>query len=173
MTIYLQQGILPADPEEARLIRRRAHVYTLIGDQLYKRTFFRPLLKYLGTDEAEYALQEVHQGCYSNHVGGRMLARKILLPGIFGPLCREMLSDWIVTNGTRLETILTRSSGLLFQMDTGRQFQGRKIQEWCRGFGITQSFTFVAYPQSNGQTEVANREIVRGLKVKLDHVGDD
>ncbi|XP_042450634.1 uncharacterized protein LOC122035286 [Zingiber officinale] len=47
----------------------------------------------------------------------------------------------------------------------------RKIQAWCKGFGITQAFTSVAYPQSNGQTEVVNREIVRGLKVKLDHVG--
>ncbi|XP_042425981.1 uncharacterized protein LOC122013824 [Zingiber officinale] len=29
----------------------------------------------------------------------------------------------------------------------------------------------MAYPQSNGQTEVTNREKVWGLKVKLDHVG--
>ncbi|XP_042441319.1 uncharacterized protein LOC122026654 [Zingiber officinale] len=47
--------------------------------------------------------------------------------------------------------------------DNGRQFQGKKIQAWCKGFGITQAFTSVAYPQSNGQTEVVNREIVRGL----------
>ncbi|XP_042432636.1 uncharacterized protein K02A2.6-like [Zingiber officinale] len=55
--------------------------------------------------------------------------------------------------------------------DNGRQFQRKKIQAWCKGFGIMQTFTSVAYPQSNGQTEVVNREIVRGLKVKLDHVG--
>ena len=29
----------------------------------------------------------------------------------------------------------------------------------------------MAYPQSNGQAEVTNREIIRGLKTKLDHVG--
>ncbi|XP_074556549.1 uncharacterized protein LOC141812457 [Curcuma longa] len=27
------------------------------------------------------------------------------------------------------------------------------------------------YPQGNGQTEVMNRELVRGLKIKLDHIG--
>ncbi|XP_042404864.1 uncharacterized protein LOC121995102 [Zingiber officinale] len=55
--------------------------------------------------------------------------------------------------------------------DNGRQFQGKKIQAWCKGFGITQAFSSMVYPQSNGQTKVVNREIVRGLKVKLDHVG--
>ncbi|XP_073291018.1 uncharacterized protein [Primulina huaijiensis] len=32
---------------------------------------------------------------------------------------------------------------------------------------ITQSFTFVAYPQANGQTEVVNRIIVQALKTRL------
>ncbi|XP_042441159.1 uncharacterized protein LOC122026484 [Zingiber officinale] len=69
-------GVLPADLEEARLIRKRAYEYTLIGDQLYKLAFSIPLLKCLDMEEAEYALQEVHQGCSGNHIGGRMLARK-------------------------------------------------------------------------------------------------
>ncbi|XP_042443841.1 uncharacterized protein LOC122028934 [Zingiber officinale] len=154
MIIYLQQGVLPIDPEEARLIRKRAHVYTLIEDQLYKRAFSRSLLKCLGTEEAKYALQEVYQGCCGNHVGGRMLARKVLLVGYFWPTLQKDAQQQLVS-------------------DNGRQFQRRKIQEWCRGFGITQAFTFVAYPQSNGQTKVTNREIVQGLKVKLDHIGGD
>ncbi|XP_075478900.1 uncharacterized protein LOC142519755 [Primulina tabacum] len=32
---------------------------------------------------------------------------------------------------------------------------------------ITQSFTFVAYPQANGQIEVVNRIIVQALKTRL------
>ncbi|XP_042415306.1 uncharacterized protein LOC122004495 [Zingiber officinale] len=35
---------------------------------------------------------------------------------------------------------------------------------------LQQHFTSVAYPQSNGQAEVANREILRILRVRLDHV---
>ncbi|XP_074559962.1 CDPK-related kinase 2-like [Curcuma longa] len=53
--------------------------------------------------------------------------------------------------------------------DNGRQFQGKKIQVWCQGFNIQQAFTSVAYPQANGQAEVTNQEILRGLKTKLDH----
>ncbi|XP_042419314.1 uncharacterized protein LOC122007850 [Zingiber officinale] len=55
--------------------------------------------------------------------------------------------------------------------DNGRQFHGGKIQEWFSSYNILQAFTFVAYPQSNGQAEITNREIIRGLKTKLDHVG--
>ncbi|KAL0426208.1 UNVERIFIED_CONTAM: hypothetical protein Slati_2795600 [Sesamum latifolium] len=41
--------------------------------------------------------------------------------------------------------------------DNDRQFQGRKIQEWCQGLRIKQRFTTVAHPQANGQVEVTNR----------------
>ncbi|XP_073066043.1 uncharacterized protein [Primulina eburnea] len=44
---------------------------------------------------------------------------------------------------------------------------GREITSWCQEIKITQSFTFVAYPQSNGQTEVVNRIIVQALKTQL------
>ncbi|KAL0400183.1 UNVERIFIED_CONTAM: hypothetical protein Sradi_2361600 [Sesamum radiatum] len=44
--------------------------------------------------------------------------------------------------------------------DSGRQFQGRKIQEWCQGLRIKQRFTMVAHPQANGQVEVTNRILV-------------
>ncbi|XP_073037962.1 uncharacterized protein [Primulina eburnea] len=36
---------------------------------------------------------------------------------------------------------------------------------------ITQSFTYVAYPQANGQTEVVNRIIVQALKTRLQDKG--
>ncbi|XP_042465994.1 uncharacterized protein LOC122048498 [Zingiber officinale] len=46
-----------------------------------------------------------------------------------------------------------------------------RLKEWCGGYGIQQAFTFVAYPPSNGQAEVANREILRVLRARLDHMG--
>ncbi|KAL0405650.1 UNVERIFIED_CONTAM: hypothetical protein Slati_3878900 [Sesamum latifolium] len=48
--------------------------------------------------------------------------------------------------------------------DNGRQFQGRRIQEWCHELHIKQRFTTVAHPQSNGQVEVTNRILVQGSK---------
>ncbi|XP_042467182.1 uncharacterized protein LOC122050333 [Zingiber officinale] len=38
-------------------------------------------------------------------------------------------------------------------------------------YDIQQAFTLVTYPQSNGQAEVANREILRILRARLDHIG--
>ncbi|XP_074556807.1 uncharacterized protein LOC141812694 [Curcuma longa] len=40
--------------------------------------------------------------------------------------------------------------------DNDRQFQGKKLKEWCQRLGIQQTFTSVAYPQANGQAEVIN-----------------
>ncbi|XP_042437173.1 uncharacterized protein LOC122023153 [Zingiber officinale] len=229
VTSYLRQGILPTDPEEARLIRRQAHAYVMIGDQLYKRSFSRPLLKCLSMEEADQALREIHLGCCDNHVGGRTLSRKVLLAGYFWPtlqrdahkLVNTCLSCQRHQNLTHRPTTLLRTSIVScpfdqwgmdivgpFPMAPGQrrfllvvvdyfykwveaealaritedaviQFLwknilcrfGQRIQAWCKGFDITQAFTSVAYPQRNGQTEVINREIVRGLKVKLDHVG--
>ncbi|KAL0434724.1 UNVERIFIED_CONTAM: hypothetical protein Sradi_0180300 [Sesamum radiatum] len=56
--------------------------------------------------------------------------------------------------------------------ENGRQFQGRRIQEWCQGLRIKQRFTTVAHPQSNGQVEVTNLILVQGIKMRLERVGE-
>ncbi|XP_042441157.1 uncharacterized protein LOC122026482 [Zingiber officinale] len=246
MIRYLQQGTLPIDLEQARLVRKKAHAYTMVGYQLYKRAFSRPLLKCINIEEADQVLREMHLGCCGSHAGGRTLSRNVLLAGYFwatiqrdaqqlmntclscqkhqnlmhtptsvlktsivsfpfdqwsmnivGPfpmtsgqrrfllVAVDYFSKWVeaealarITEGSIIQflwrNILCRF-GIPYKLVSynGRQFQGQKIHAWCQGFGITQSFTFVAYPQSNGQTEVINREIVRGLKIKLEHVGGD
>ncbi|KAL0428191.1 UNVERIFIED_CONTAM: hypothetical protein Slati_2993900 [Sesamum latifolium] len=55
--------------------------------------------------------------------------------------------------------------------DNDRQFQSRRIQEWCRGLRIKQRFTSVARPQSNEQIEVTNQILVQGIKRRLERVG--
>ncbi|KAL0445601.1 UNVERIFIED_CONTAM: Gag-Pol polyprotein [Sesamum latifolium] len=55
--------------------------------------------------------------------------------------------------------------------DNRRQFQGKRLQEWCRGLHIKQRFTSVAHPQSNGQVEVTNRILVQEIKRRLEQVG--
>ncbi|XP_073137017.1 uncharacterized protein [Henckelia pumila] len=52
--------------------------------------------------------------------------------------------------------------------DNGRQFCGSKVRAWCQEMKIEQVFTFVAYPQGNGQVKVTNRTIVQALKTRLD-----
>ncbi|KAL0386316.1 UNVERIFIED_CONTAM: hypothetical protein Sradi_3025900 [Sesamum radiatum] len=56
-------------------------------------------------------------------------------------------------------------------LDNGRQFQGRRIQEWFQGLRIKQRFTTVAHPRSNGQVEVTNHILVQGIKRRLERAG--
>ncbi|XP_042437266.1 uncharacterized protein LOC122023266 [Zingiber officinale] len=178
---YLLQGTLSADPEESRLVRKQAHAYVMIGDQLYK-----------------------------SHVGGRTLARRVLLAGYFWPTLQRDAQKLVNTclscqkhqNLMHRPTALLRTSivscpfdqwsmdivgpfpiapgqkrfllvavdyfskwveaealvriteGAIIQFlwknilcrfdiphklvsDNGRQFQGQKIQAWCKGFGLT------------------------------------
>ncbi|XP_042443940.1 uncharacterized protein LOC122029047 [Zingiber officinale] len=187
MISYLQQGTLPTDLEQARLIKKKVHAFTMVGDQLYKRAFSRPLLKCISIEEADQVLREMHLGCCGSHAGGRTLANKMLLAWYFWltlqkdahQLGMDIVGPFSMALGQRRFLLIAvdyfSKFGIPHKLvsDNRRQFQGRRIQAWCLGFGIIQAFTSVAYPQSNRQTEVIYREIVRGLKVKLDNAGGD
>ena len=86
---YLKSGALPTDASASRKIKCLALHYTLLDGQLYKRSFSSPLLKCLLPSEADYALREVHEGIYGNHLGGRMLAYKILRQGYYWPIIQD------------------------------------------------------------------------------------
>ncbi|KAL2242652.1 UNVERIFIED_CONTAM: Retrovirus-related Pol polyprotein from transposon [Sesamum indicum] len=69
---YLRDGILPADPIAARRLKMRTPRFTLINEQLYKRTVEGPLLKCLDPERAEYVMREIHEGSCGNHSGGSL-----------------------------------------------------------------------------------------------------
>jgi ribonuclease HI len=58
---YLAHGILPSDEKEAKTIRRKAILYCLMYDKLYKRGMSTPLLKCVDNDDVEYVLREIHE----------------------------------------------------------------------------------------------------------------
>ncbi|XP_042467248.1 uncharacterized protein LOC122050410 [Zingiber officinale] len=94
---FLKSGATPSNREEAHLLRRRSGRFVLIGDQLYKKEFSKPLLKCVGPEDVDYILQEVYQGSCGGHPGGRSLARKILLAGYFWPTLQEDAAQTIAT----------------------------------------------------------------------------
>ncbi|XP_020675858.1 uncharacterized protein LOC110094864 [Dendrobium catenatum] len=55
--------------------------------------------------------------------------------------------------------------------DNGTQFTGRVFTIFCKDLHIQLVHTAVAHPQTNGQTEVTNQTILRGLKTRLDKAG--
>ncbi|GAV82757.1 rve domain-containing protein [Cephalotus follicularis] len=52
--------------------------------------------------------------------------------------------------------------------DNGKQFDCQAFRDFCQEWRIEHRLALVAYPQSNGQAEVINREIISGLKKCLE-----
>ena len=75
---YLKDGILPDKKEAARKLKVRAARFVLIKDVLYKKGFFRPYLRCLGNEEADYVMREIHEGICGNHSGSRSLVHKLV-----------------------------------------------------------------------------------------------
>lgn len=80
---FLLTRELLANKAEARKVRMRATRYTIQSNELYKRSFSRPLLCCLAHSEADYVLREIHEGICENHAGGCFLANKVLRTGYY------------------------------------------------------------------------------------------
>jgi transposase InsO family protein len=50
--------------------------------------------------------------------------------------------------------------------DNGSQFTSGLFREYCASIGTKICFSSVAYPRSNGQSERANAEVLKGLTTK-------
>ncbi|KAI5318283.1 hypothetical protein L3X38_037991 [Prunus dulcis] len=82
---YLTKGIQPDDSIEARKLQIKAARYAIIEDTLFSKSFLGPYLRCLDPREAEWVLNEIHQGTCGNHTGERSLAHKALTQGYFWP----------------------------------------------------------------------------------------
>ncbi|XP_077242631.1 uncharacterized protein LOC143883162 [Tasmannia lanceolata] len=58
---YLRSGRLPEAKREARKVIQRAARFSLVGENLFKRSYTLPYLKCLRPSDAAYALQETHE----------------------------------------------------------------------------------------------------------------
>ncbi|XP_011075710.1 uncharacterized protein LOC105160144 [Sesamum indicum] len=86
---YLKYGELPSDAIAAKRLQFKENRFTMLGDDLYKRTPEGILLKCLDGERSQYVMKEIHEGSCRNHSGGRSLAQKILRQGYFWPIMVE------------------------------------------------------------------------------------
>ncbi|KAK3007473.1 hypothetical protein RJ639_013402, partial [Escallonia herrerae] len=83
---FVVECTIPEDPQQLILSEVSDPWFLYVDDGvLYKKSFSLPYLKCLTPKEADYALQEVHEGICGQHLGGRNLAHKILRQGYFWP----------------------------------------------------------------------------------------
>ncbi|CAH9118568.1 unnamed protein product [Cuscuta europaea] len=84
------------------------------------------------------------------------------LASITGARCQKFVHKNVITRFGVPQEIIS---------DNGTQFEATPFHELLREWGIKHRFSYVAYPQGNGQVENANRTIMEGLKKKLQDIG--
>ncbi|GJZ06577.1 nucleotide-binding alpha-beta plait domain-containing protein [Tanacetum coccineum] len=65
---YIEKGILPKDPAEARTIREKVNNYIIEDGILYRKSYIGPLLCCIGLKQANYVIRELHMSCDSFQV---------------------------------------------------------------------------------------------------------
>ena len=87
--IYLQTRALPKDSKHTHKVRVQASRFTLIGGDLYRRSFGGPYLRCLIQPEIQYVISELHEGVCDNHLGGKTLAHRAHSQGYYWPTMRQ------------------------------------------------------------------------------------
>ena len=82
---FLISGTYPkvATTKDRRALRNLATRFVICGDTLYRRSADGMLLLCLDRASADRVMREVHAGVCGPHMGGHMLARKIMRTGYF------------------------------------------------------------------------------------------
>jgi len=86
---YLADGVLPAEPEEGKKVKRNAARYTLVDGVLFRHGFTHPILTCVSGNECTRIMAELHEGICGSHVGGRSLASKVVRAGFYWPTVKE------------------------------------------------------------------------------------
>ncbi|KAM1506182.1 hypothetical protein ACFXTO_002081 [Malus domestica] len=82
---YLEHGMLPDDLKHRSEIRRRAHRFLYYKGTLYRRSFEGVLLRCLGDEEANQAMEEAHSGICGAHQSGPKLHFQLKRMGYYWP----------------------------------------------------------------------------------------
>ena len=85
IVVYLRDGRLPKERDEAKKLRIRSAKYVLIDEVLYKEGFSQPYPRCLALDKANYILREIHKGACGKHSGARALIHKVVRAGYYWP----------------------------------------------------------------------------------------
>jgi len=74
---YIKEQKVPSDKSEAERITRRAKIYVLVGDKLYRHgAISQILMKCMSRDKGKDMLEEIHKGICGNHASSRTLVGK-------------------------------------------------------------------------------------------------
>jgi hypothetical protein len=81
--VFLVNGQVSADEAEAKRIQRRSKAYTIINNEMYKRSATGVLQRCVESAEGQEMLREIHQGECGHHASSRALVSKVFRHGIY------------------------------------------------------------------------------------------
>jgi len=82
IVLFLKDDILPEEKSEADKVRRKAPRFWLSEDQkLYMCSFSGPYLLCIHPEALRLFLEELYEGIYGSHTGGRSLSHRPLTQG--------------------------------------------------------------------------------------------
>ena len=91
--LYIATGELPDDKNIARKVQIQSVRFSIVDEQLYKRSLGGPYLKCLTPEQGQYVLAELHEGICGNHPGGRTLAHRAHTRGYYWPTMKSDAAD--------------------------------------------------------------------------------
>ncbi|GKF19236.1 reverse transcriptase domain-containing protein, partial [Tanacetum coccineum] len=59
---YLEKGVLPKDPVDARTMMEKNRNYTMEDGVMYRKSYLVPLMRCVGPLQANYVIRKVHMG---------------------------------------------------------------------------------------------------------------
>ncbi|XP_071739380.1 uncharacterized protein [Rutidosis leptorrhynchoides] len=174
LQVYHETGNLPEDKNEARKIRIKAPSYKMKNGELYRRSFLTPWLRCVGPKQATVIIQEMHEGICGLHAGPRSVVAKIMRLGNYWPTMHHDANMGIDIVGPINDTPGSPIF-LLVAIDYFTKWAEAKplaaitgiFPKFCEQLKIQQNSTSVYHPKGNGQVEVTNRDIIKGIEKRL------
>ncbi|GJW32932.1 reverse transcriptase domain-containing protein [Tanacetum coccineum] len=107
---YLKDETLLDDRNEASKLRIEARQYELLEGVLYRRSFLKSWLRCVGPLQANYVIQEIHEGLCSMHAGPQSVVAKAMRLGYYWPTMHRDAWDMICTyNDCQIHYLVPRN----------------------------------------------------------------
>ena len=90
---YLMHEMLPEDETLARKIQRKSKSYTIINNEMYRRSVIGVLQRCVEPAEGQEILRDIHQGECGHHISSRALVAKAFRHGFYWPTALEDAED--------------------------------------------------------------------------------
>ncbi|XP_020150280.1 uncharacterized protein [Aegilops tauschii subsp. strangulata] len=146
---FLENGVLPMDETEARQVQRQASTYSIINNELVKRSSTSVFQRCVKQDKGMRSSSTYTR--FTKWIEARPIKK------LDGPTAIRFVKDIAVRYGMP-NNIIT---------DNGTNFAKGALAQYCSVSGICLDLASVAHPQSNGQVDQANGLILSGIKPRL------